>query len=587
MTDLKHTSGQAVKDTEADTTTTTSSLQEKHNEWCDSELVRIAQGDPLMDATEFEALKAEGKSRGLSLRIGPLSDAVKDLRRKANLAEYAETGQSKYDAFIERMNTTYFIYTCVDDVRICSWSIQHNRRILVQRKVQDFRTLLANEPQIIVPSSGDKLTAAEAWIRDPNRREVKGFCFEPDPEKAEKLLANGFENLFEGFAVEPKSGSIDPFLQHLQEVIVAEEAPHRHDLLINYLLDCFAHLVQRPGVPLRVALVFRGRQGSGKSFLTETIKALFCGNTFETSRAEDLVGQFTDHLLNTCLVIGDEALFAGSKKEADAMKSLITQDTLRIEGKHKAILNHRNRLSMMLTSNHEHAVRLEPGERRYFVCDTSDARTPRADHPEYWDDLWAWAKSEEGKAALLNFLLERDLTNFDAQRDRPHTKARLDQILASLDPVYQWYLQELIERKGLPREITSAEISEDDLSEVTAQNLVENIRMYKKRGFYEAFSKWERENLDGRRYLNEKLFWKSLRGILGDQLIGKKRVKGEPTHVVELPCAIERARLFMSAIGCTDLGIDVLDVAADKHTIQPARGSTPDIVTDFVLGNRK
>ncbi|MCE5972608.1 DUF5906 domain-containing protein [Sinirhodobacter sp. WL0062] len=533
-------------------------------DWLDEELLRIAASDPIYDSTEIEQLKQTAKQHKLSLSVKDIRERLKTLRRAAKQSELAELGQTKYEAFIERMNAEFFVFTGADTVTICSWAVQSGRRVLVQRKVQDFRLLMAKEPPLFSPDAGRMLPAAEAWLRDPSRREVRGFLFEADPRTAAERAKQGFENLFEGFAVNPRQGSIEPFLRHLRDVIVAEEAPGRQETVLAYLLDCFAHLVQRPGVPLKIALVFRGRQGSGKSFVTDIIASLFRGNVFETGHADDIVGRFTDHLLNACLVIGDEALFAGSRKDADAMKRLITQDVLRLEGKHKAVLNERNRMTLILTSNHEHAVRLEPGDRRFVVLDVSDARTPRAAHAQYWDDLWSWSKSTVGKAALLHFLLERDLSRFDAQRDRPQTKARLDQMLVSLDPVYRWFLEELVQKSNLPHKIRQALIARADLSDETQQTLPEDHQVFYKKTVFEAFSAWEQEKMRAPRSMDQRLFWKSLLGILGDTSTGKKRVRGVATHILILPPVSALADLFMTALGCKGLATDLLDVAEDQ-----------------------
>jgi hypothetical protein len=543
------------------------SIDASKAQWLDLELIRIAQGRELYDATEIEPLIREARSLGMTLHKRTLSSQIRELRNAANAAERADADPKAYDAFIAKMNEDYFVLTGSDTVHVGSWKEDPSgHRTLVRRTERDFKLLLKNRPTVLVPESGDELPAAEAWLRDPNRREVRGFVFEADPAKAAELQAKKMENLFEGFAVSPDVGDISPFVRHLKEVIVALEDPGRQDDLVDYILDCLAHLVQRPGVPLQVALVFRGSQGAGKSFLTETIASLFCGNVFQTSRADDIVGRFTGHLLNVCLVVGDEALFAGSKKEADAMKHLITQPTMRIEGKHKDVVNEINRLSFILTSNHQHAVRIEPGDRRFAVFDVSDARTPRLKHREYWDALWGWAKSQEGKAALLAHLLERDLSGFDAQRDRPQTRARLDQILASLDDVHRWFFEELVEGSSLPYKLSSP-LKHDKLSEETLEELADrDLKAFPKATLYEVYLEWEQKKSPKRMPRDTRTFWKVMREILGDEHVTKRRLKNveSPVPIVLLPNARERASLFAAAIGCEDLGSDQFDVPEDQ-----------------------
>lgn len=536
---------------------------ETRDRWLEDQLMEIADGDELYDASKIQDLQRAAQSRGLSIHRNVLKKRLKKLREVAQSAEDADQNASEYKKFIEQMNSKYFVYTGADNVNICSWADQEGQRVLIQRKAADFRLLMANEPEVFSPPHGKRLPAAEAWLRAPERREVKGFVFEADLEKNAALAEQMLENLFEGFSVAPKASSVDLFVQHLEEVVVANEPAAHRGGLVEYLLNCFAHLAQHPGVPLKVALVFRGRQGAGKSFITDVLASLFKGNVFETSRAEDLVGRFTEHLMNACLVVADEALFAGSKKDADVMKRLITQDTLRIEGKHKAILNEKNRMTLMLTSNHEHAVNVGRGDRRFFVLDVSDAKTPHAEHEAYWSSLWGWAQSDDGKAALLDHLLTRDISGFDAQRDRPQTRARLDQIIASLDKVYRWFLEEVVTAPALPVEMQNAAVDMNTLSSETLDSLGAGQKVFRKSGWYKAYADWEREKMNIKFPLNERMFWKNMREILGDALITKKRIDGKGTPLVILPAREERAELFLMAIGSADLGTDVLDLPAD------------------------
>ncbi|MBS8225737.1 DUF5906 domain-containing protein [Vannielia litorea] len=544
-----------------DTLSVTSASQE----WLEQGLLRVAKGDPIYDATALNALKSDGQKRGLKLEISQLKRRIAELRSAANDAEHIQGGKTEYEALITRLNEEFFVYEGGDKVYIGSWRKQGTRRALVQRTQQDFRLLLANEPKVFSPIADKAIPAAEAWLSDPQRRSVKGFVFEADPKNAAGLEREGRENLFEGFSVEPEPGSIEPFLKHLEEVVVSNEAEHRREDLTQYLLDCFAHIVQRPGVPLRVALVFRGRQGSGKSFMTDTLGSLFKGNVFETSQAEDIVGRFTGHLLNACLVVGDEALFAGSRKDADAIKRLITQDTLRVEAKYRDVQNEKNRITLMLTSNHAHAVHIEPSDRRFFVLDVADSRTPRNEHEEYWEQLWGWAQSEEGKAALLDHLLNRDISSFDAQRDRPQTQARLDQILASLDPVGRWFHEELVQRATPPHEILHGSVRDGEISAETADGLPPDSRVIRKEALFEAYATWEQETLRSARSLNHRMFWKKFWDILDQSLETRIRLKGHPTRVVYLPPLKVRASCFLNAIGCAELGIELLDLPDEEE----------------------
>lgn len=528
-------------------------------DWLDEEMIRIASLDDLLEATEIDRLVEAAKNRDLRLDRRTLKRRLKALRDAGDEARQGHGSEEALEALVDRLNAEYFVYTGGDAVSICSWTMREKRRELVQRSVADFRLLLATEPKVFSPLSGRRVPAATAWLEHPRRREVKEFVFEAEPSKAARLAERNQENLFEGFAVAAKRGDIERFRQHLYDVLAAEEPELQRTEIVEYMLDCLAHLVQRPGTPLKVALVLRGKQGAGKSFVTDVITSLFKGNTFETSQAEDIVGRFTGHLLNACLVVGDEALFAGSRKDADAMKSIITQDTLRIEAKHRDVINVKNRMTLLLNSNHLHAVHVEPNDRRFFVLDVADCKTPRRDHEAYWKALWAWANSEAGKAALLDHLLSRDLSQFDAQRDRPHTRAHLDQILAGLNGVKSWFYREFVHARGLPCGLSGDNIPLAALSGETLEDLALGVNIFRKEDFHREYETWASEQRGHERAVDPSNFWKTMISILGADAISKRRVDGRPTPVVFLPPRKLRIQKFLETIGCGELGADALD----------------------------
>ena len=73
-------------------------------------------------------------------------------------------------------------------------------------------------------------------------------------------------------------------------------------------------------------------------------------------------------------IFAEEILWAGDHKTADKLKSRVTADTFQIERKNGAIRQIPNRLHMIMTTNHDHAVGAGVGDRRFVVYDVSDER---------------------------------------------------------------------------------------------------------------------------------------------------------------------------------------------------------------------
>ena len=82
------------------------------------------------------------------------------------------------------------------------------------------------------------------------------------------------------------------------------------------------------------------------------MRFLFGAQGGMASRPDHVVGKFNGHLMNSCLLFADEAFFAGSHAQADALKGLITEPKIVLEAKGKDIIEVDNHISMIIASNH-------------------------------------------------------------------------------------------------------------------------------------------------------------------------------------------------------------------------------------------
>ena len=70
----------------------------------------------------------------------------------------------------------------------------------------------------------------------------------------------------------------------------------------------------------------------------------------------------------------EEILWPGDHKTTDKFKSLITAEIIPTERKFGSIRQIPNRLHVMLTTNHQHAVAAGVRDRRHVIFDVSDER---------------------------------------------------------------------------------------------------------------------------------------------------------------------------------------------------------------------
>jgi Family of unknown function (DUF5906) len=312
--------------------------------------------------------------------------------------------------------------------------LDERKRIL---SLQAFNAWLANRFTEMRCADGKikVLPLGKAWLQWNGRRQYHGIEFHPDPNNAPGTPR--YLNLWSGFSVEPAIRS-DPrrysvFRDHLfNNVCQGSEA------LNHWVFGFFAHLVQRPRERPDVAIVLRGKMGSGKTKVGEVIGRLFEQHYFLVDDPRYVTGQFNAHMSSCLLLQADEAVWAGDKKAEGRLKGLVTSTVQQIEAKGVDPIRLRNYLRLLLTSNESWVVPAGKDERRFAVLDVNSRC---AKNIEYFSEM-----EEELQSGGLSYLL-RDLLDFDLSdlnlRQIPHTLALLEQKIASLDSVDSWWLGRL------------------------------------------------------------------------------------------------------------------------------------------------
>ena len=294
---------------------------------------------------------------------------------------------------IEELNAQYAVVSTGSRVVILHETMDpsSNEKIVALKGVADFRLWLKNR---LV----DGKPLAERWLASPNRRQFDGIVFAPG------MHAPGFYNLWKGFPIQPAPGDCSKFLNHVEEVIC-----RANGVVATYVLNWCAHLVQRPAELPEVALVLRGLQGTGKGVFARALGRLVgAAHSVHLTSMNQIVGHFNGHLAGKLLVFADEALWGGNRQGDGALKALITEPVTPIEQKGKDIISVRNYTRLVVASNASWAVPLDLDDRRFLVLDVSDTHK---EDTAYFSAIDA-ELNNGGFAALMKFLLERDLSNF-------------------------------------------------------------------------------------------------------------------------------------------------------------------------------
>ena len=274
-----------------------------------------------------------------------------------------------------------------------------------------------------------KRRAGDAWLSWPGKQfKPGGVGFYPDPAKCPAEVFN----LYQGLAVTPQAGDATPYLEHLEQVICAGDST-----AFVYLLGWLAHLIQKPDEKPSVAVVLKSIEGTGKGTMFRPLKAILGAHAVQVNGYRQIAGRFNATVANKLLVFGDEVELT-SQVVADRLKGLISEQTINLERKGIDPEPMPNYARFIFASNSEHMIQAGSRERRYLVLEPS---TQKAQDKAYFDRLYQWLDAG-GAAALLAYLLQYDLSEFDPRR-APSTRALIGEKLASLRPADAYLFGEL------------------------------------------------------------------------------------------------------------------------------------------------
>lgn len=274
----------------------------------------------------------------------------------------------------------------------------------------------------------------EAWMESATRRTYDKLVFCP-----EQAVAPRFYNLWRGFTVEAlpdeetpdarSTKALDAWFEHVEKNLCGGDKT-----LTHWLVGYFAHMVQRPWEKPLVALVFRGKKGTGKNAAVERVGSLFKSNMIVTDDNRYLVGNFNSHLESCLLLVLDEAHWAGDKRAEGKLKGLITGSEHVIERKGAEPYKVANRTRVVIIGNEDWLAPATEDERRFAVFNVGEGRK---------QDRKFFQEMREGMEAggyrlLLRFLRQYDASDLELN-EAPNTQGLVDQKIASLDIQAQWW----------------------------------------------------------------------------------------------------------------------------------------------------
>jgi hypothetical protein len=170
-------------------------------------------------------------------------------------------------------------------------------------------------------------------------------------------------------------------------------------------------------------------------------------NNVSQPSGEELKATFNEYLNEKQLVVFQEVKNYKQRDVENTLKPLCAAppDTLWINPKGLRQYSIPNTVSLIFMSNFREALGISKGDGRYFCIWCDAERKPDS----YYENLWAWFDKDDGHAKVFNYLLQRDLSGFNAKDIAPATPFKMDLIESSVDGVVS-EIMELIKAHESP-----------------------------------------------------------------------------------------------------------------------------------------
>lgn len=414
------------------------------------------------------------------------------------------------DPDIERMNRKHALVSTRGRTSVATFEKDGS---ISFGQLKDLHAFYENDR--VLKSGGGTETVSRKWWRSSRRRTYPdGVTFTPGRKTPGKL------NLWCGWKVEPDvEGSCELFLDHVRTIICdGDQAAY------DYLIGWLAHLAQRPWEIPGVALVLRGKRGTGKDTFVDYLVGFIGEHHVPTvSQQDHVTGRFNARLENAVLLHMQEGMWGGDRRIEQILKYLITSGRIEIERKGIDSYGSPSCLRVAISGNEDWMVPASVDDRRFAVFDVSNARQK--------DTKYFGALREEmangGPAALLHYLQNYDLADFDV-RNPPATKGLLEQKLKSLRGLERWWFECLDKGTILNRANFSTEDHDNDSWESRSIQIAKE-ELRQRYAAWIASRKYDGDPVD------EREFTKLLRRLLSTLPTKRSRVDGERRWDFVLP----------------------------------------------------
>lgn len=181
-------------------------------------------------------------------------------------------------------------------------------------------------------------------------------------------------NLYRPSSVPKASERLSPAGRRAVDLVLAHLrllAGGREDV-VQTLVAYLAHNVQKPGVKIRFSPLIKGVEGDGKTLLGELLAAVMGRPNVTNISPKVLATDFNGYAEGACVGVLEEIKLAGHNRHdtLNAMKPLITNDSIAIHRKGRDEYNIINTMNFVGFTNFGDALPLNDTDRRWMIIFT-------------------------------------------------------------------------------------------------------------------------------------------------------------------------------------------------------------------------
>ena len=188
------------------------------------------------------------------------------------------------------------------------------------------------------------------------------------------------------------------------------EKGYEDEVKIEYIIKYLSHLIKYPEELPEVIIVLKGLEGAGKDSLIKLITALI-GITyvFSTEDIDPVFGNFNGSISGKLVVQLNEMEQKKFIPIQEGLKDYATRQYNNINEKYLTARIEKNRVRMILISNHYDPVLPSATDRRYIILLLNDLLV---NNREFWDKFYDWLGDDKEMDKLYTYLLNYDISNW-------------------------------------------------------------------------------------------------------------------------------------------------------------------------------